>query len=451
MPELIEYSMTDANALDNVMAAEAVERRTTIERAWAYYEGKHTRPLKVRKGQPDDNVVINLVQKVVNQTVSLLMGTVPTISVANASGTEINAVQESLDAIWEANMAAIFLHDLAVIGALAGHCDVKLVPDPVKGVRFVLQDPAMVSTFWRPEDMSVVVCYRILWRQGQREQAQDIVSQEKIWLIRDLQREKGSPWQIVNEEVWAYPFPPLMDWKNLPTPRTYYGVSDLTDIALNDSLNFVASNTNRILKLHAHPKTMGIGVIEGGIKETAVDGFWAIPNPEAKISNLEMQSDLGSSMAFLQLLEASFYSEHRTVDLSMIKDRLGQLTNFGLRLLFHEALDKLITKRALYGEGLVELSRRALILTGGPDVRPTIRWPDPLPENAMEEMQIVQQEMDAKLLSKQSATDELGLDWETEQGRLQKENQQEGNVGAELLRGFLTGNMGPPPSGGVSG
>lgn len=115
--------------------------------------------------------------------------------------------------------------------------------------------------------------------------------------------ERGG-WRVVPEtEVrWGYEWPPILDWKNLPNPHQYYGLSDLEMADLNDAVNFIASNTGRIIKVHAHPKTIGVGVLGKDVQETSVDSFWTIPNADAKVYNLEMQSELRSSLEFFQLL-----------------------------------------------------------------------------------------------------------------------------------------------------
>src|SRR6185436_1088528 len=95
----------------------------------------------------------------------------------------------------------------------------------------------------------------------------------------------ASGWQKQGEEkVWPYSWSPIVDWKNLPAPNHYYGKSDLGTIGrLNDGLNFVVSNIQRILKHHAHPKTVATGIGASGIEETAIDGLWAIDKDTAKV------------------------------------------------------------------------------------------------------------------------------------------------------------------------
>jgi hypothetical protein len=141
----------------------------------------------------------------------------------------------------------------------------------------------------------------------------------------------------------------------------------------------------------------------------------------------------------LQALQGAFYTEHRAVDMTSFKDKIGQLTNFGLRSIFRDALDKLETKRALYGDAFAEMCRRILVLSNMEDVRPMVHWPEALDFNGMEEIQEIQLEMGLGILSKESAAKARGRDWEKEQERLEAEQQGQQNLGELLLGAFERG------------
>jgi hypothetical protein len=197
----------------------------------------------------------------------------------------------------------------------------------------------------------------------------------------------------------------------------------MRDIAVNNSINFLASNTQRIIKYHAHPRTVGTGIESPSkLATTSVEGLWTIGSPEAKIYNLEMQGDLSASLNWLAYMVGYAYSRHQAVDLVSLRDQLGRLTNFQLQTLYKDALDKLRVKRILYGRGLAELSRRALVLSGMSDAGlPTIHWPEPLPYNDLEEIQAIEKEMDIGILSHESAASLRGRDWELEKERMAAE------------------------------
>lgn len=436
MPGLAQYPLDKPEALDELISAEMEPRRKAIDAAWKYYEGHHRRPLKVKTGQPDDNVIVNVCRKAIEQAVALLFGEMPGFEVGD------DAADEALDALLAANEMPILLHNLGLQGALTGHVFVKMMPivggESIAGVKLVLLNPRTVTVWWRPDDMEQITAYTVQYEQGDATYRQEMINNGNSWLIRDLVRERGRQWKLVNELLWGFPFAPIVEWQNLPDPEEYYGDPDLVRPELNDALNFLASNTMRILKFHAHPKTIGTGMRASDVQQTEVDGFWTVPNSEAKVSNLEMQSDLASSLAYLQLLRGWFFSEHRAVDMETFSRDMGSVTNFGLRTLYKDALDKLASKRALYGKGLADLGERMLALSGVQG-RPEINWPDPLPFNDAEEIQGLQTEMALGLLSKQTAAGLRGRDWELEQARMADEAAGQDDIGARLLSAFERG------------
>lgn len=440
MPEIVMYDINNPGLLDDLAGDETAVRAAAIENAWKYYNGQHRKPLKVRAGQADDNVIINLVQKMVDQSVSMLFGETPEMELANEGDTE------QLEAVWKANDEEIFLHNLAISGALAGQCFVKLSQEE-NGIKLVALNPAYVTVFWAQGDISRILVYRVQWTLNDVRYRYDVVDMGGRWEIIHWTSTSGQGWKQGEVVEWQYAFSPIVSWQNLPDSKSFYGRSDLYNAALNDSVNFVASNVNRILKFHAHPRTIGLGLAPDAIKETAVDGFWAIGNENAKIQNLEMQSDLVSSMSYLQFLQAAFYSQHRAVDLSTIQDKLGQLTNFGLRMLYKDALDKLYTKQSLYGAGLAEVGRRCGMLLGREWGLPEVRFADPLPQNGVEEVQSVKEQIGLGIMSKQTGSTILGNDWQTEQERMAQEKEDaQGALGtaiANAMRGFDRGNTAP--------
>lgn len=439
MPELMEY-IDRPQAMLDLSEQERIARGAAITAAWAYYDGDMRKPLKVKAGQPDDNVLVNLVGKMIDQAVELLFGEMPTFQLDDSA--DQSPEEEALAEVWQANRGRLFLNNLATSGGLAGHCYVKLLPvadDPARPVRFVALKPEQVTVFWAPDDMERVNVYMIYWRQGDVEYREDHIREGSTWAIRNLRRERNE-WQITAEALWPFAWAQIVDWQNLPDPRVYYGQPDLQNAALNDAFNFVASNTQRIIRYHAHPRTIGTGFNAAQLTDTAVDSFWTVPSPDAQVKNLEMQSDLASSMAFAQSMQAQFWSEHRGFDLTSIKDRLGQLTNFGLRVLMGDAVAKASTKRELYGMALSEINRRALALLGyGEEWQTEIVWPDMLPSNTVETAQVQQLLLGMGVTSKQTAAAALGLDWEQEQERMGDEDVADDNVGARMLRAWEQG------------
>ena len=434
MPALGGFKQLELGQLSDLAKQEYLSRQTEIGERWSYYKRKQKKwIIDSKSGKPtSENVIINVTKKIVDQTVSFLFGKTPKISAGDQYATEI---EELLDI----NRESIFFTNLGKEGAISGHCFVKIVPNEAGGVQWVTQSTQLVSAFWRPDNAGQAIGYKIEWNADKTDFRQDIIflPEQQKWLIRELKRGDRSEWIQAKEDVmWNFSFPPIIDWQNLPDNSNFYGESDITAIDLNDSINFTASNVNRILKYHAHPRTVGTGIKAEEIKETSVDGFWTTENENAQITNLEMISDLSSSMNYLHFLRGSFFSEQNAVDLDSVKDKLGDLTNFALKVLFNDAIAKNNTKQNLYEYGIKELVYRSLVVMGkqinARDV--DVEFFDPLPINAQEMAQTTQLERESGFLSKQTAAEKNGIDWKTEQKRIAAEKEAEDiNLGQTLL------------------
>jgi len=438
MPACGEIDLKNFDQLSDLAKDELVARQTVLNRNWDYYRRKHKQWLiNPETGKPaPENVTINLARRVVNQTVAFLFGHTPIIS----AGTD--EMKEVINEILDANNEDSFFPRLGKVGAITGHCFVKIVPEG-EGVRWILLDPRNISVFWAGDDVSKALAYKIEWNSGENSYRQDIIYQPEIgkWLMRDLVKIKNGNWEPKAGVAynWQFTFAPIVDWQNLSDPSGFYGESDLIALDLNDATNFTASNVNSILKYHASPRTVATGVSKDQIEETSVDGLWSTENENAKVFNLEMTSDLTSSMAFLEFERDSFYSESQAVDLSKLKDKANDLTNFALRVIFNDALEKNSTKQMEYGRGLKDLIYRSLIVLGktvkAKDV--TVQFEDPLPRNRQEIAQIAQMGVQGGWLSKESASLETGHAWAVEDERIQKEKASEsidvGNAVMDLI------------------
>lgn len=476
-------------------SSEVSERYRLLRR---YERGDHRRQLKVRPGQPDDNISINFAGLIVDRTVSMLFGNgiefsfdYPTMTTVNEAGeqTEQESPQEELlDDTWDANKQQILLHKLAYYGGVYGTCYVKLVPEGIESreepgrmlTRLVALNPNWLTIETDPEDQERVTEYAIEFRytttgpNGQqveiarREETTRETREEKVqaeaqdnngepttitrtvetgnWTITNYvsSQETGGKWQQVGQPVqWAYTFPPILHWQNLPDPENVYGISDIEDVLdVQDRYNFTQSNISKIIRFFAHPMRWGRGLSGSTTIDLGPDKMVNLTSTDGMIQNLEMQSDLASSRAFALDLRQSLFDVSRTVDLSSIADKLGSLTNFGLRVLYLDSLNKNATKRELYEDALVELNHRLLVLAGYSGASADgghIVWPDPLP---VDRDRVIAGEVAAVaggIESRQTAAENIGNDWDDELERIQEATAGQSNIGEMLLKSFSQG------------
>jgi hypothetical protein len=409
---------------EQTKAAEISERNQRITTAWAYYEGRHPDQLMVRRGQPNDNTIVNLARQVVDKGVSMLFGNEIEWQFDETDVTESPA-EEYVDGIWAANDKPALLTGIAMNGALAGIAVVKVVMRMDGRIRLINLDPAYVDICTEEEDINEVWRYRIQFkvdRQGAGvTRREDITCCDGGWMIENYEALDAGPdqqWHKTGESLWPYAQAPIIWCQNLINPNSVWGYTDLEDVQLNDAINGSVSSTRKIIRLHASPQTIGKGVTVESLRRGA-DQFWEIPG-DGDVYNLEMSSDLAAARQFYLDMRAAFYAQGRMPDMSQVGN-LGALTNFGLRVLFADALERTMVKRAMYG-GLISRINNLLAIIGGyGEQETTISWPDPLPTNSSELVDTTVKKQGTGLVSDETLTTEMGYDYDDEQLRIDAE------------------------------
>ena len=435
--------------LEPLLGREQVARvnESTLKRN--YRRGLHKAPIK----SADDAIIVNFIGLLVDRSVATLFGQEPEFDLPGESDA---AVQQYIDGVWNVNRKMQLLKRAAVYGAESGTCYMKILPDGAVTKdgklipRLVVLDPATVTMDALPEDIDTVYRYTIAYtitdpvtgKDKTIKQVTEHDAETGYWVITDYVSVNGSKWEVTNEQGWEWDFAPIVHWHNLPDVGSVYGKPDITSdlIDLQDKINFVSSNTAKIIKYHAYPKTWARGTVAAQKIQWGIDEIVQIADPNGLIQNLEMQSDLSSSLNFIRYLRQALFDVSRAVDIDSMADKLGSLTNFGLRVLYLDALSKLEEKRGLYGEGIVEINHRLLALAGAPDNDGgEVVWPDVMPKNETETSLAIRSDLELGLVSKQTASGLRGYTWEDEEERIASEKAAGDNIGAALLRAFGQG------------
>ena len=235
-----------------------------------------------------------------------------------------------------------------------------------------------------------------------------------------------------------------MFWcQNRTNPIDTWGISDLEEADINDAINFTASNINRILRYHAHPRTIGTGFTAASLQNTAVDQFWTIPASDARVTNLEMQSDLASAYNFWSGLREAYAKISGVPDLDPAQVNVGALSGFALRILYGDLLELTNVKRNTYGEMLSGINSAMLELGGfgaGLDVHND--WADPLPVDNAAAVQLLALDRQNGV-SLETYLEERGYDADRELERIANERAQDATLGEALLGQFERGAVGP--------
>ncbi|MCI0710476.1 MAG: phage portal protein [Chloroflexi bacterium] len=403
MPSATQYT-PDSRYVRAAADRELRDRQQAHQTAWRYYAGDHRKHLKP-SGSHDDNVILNLCRQVVDRTVAFLVPDFPSLELHESADTDR---EKWLRGVWQANQNAVLLASMAINGALDGHVFARVVPDK-PFPRIVNLNGANVIAFWDADDYHNVLWYELRWTVGRKTYRQDVVRDGGRWLIRDYLLH-GSRWELQDEVIWPHALGPIIDWQHGLHPVEFYGRNELSHAHLNDLINKVASDTARILRFHAYPRTIGTGFEAANVQPSGIDDFWVIPDKSAQVFNLEMQSDLSSSLRFLQLLADSFLAESRVTMLNGDPQHFKGVTNLGVRVAYMDQIAKTEMLRRQYTAAIQHISQRLLMLGGHEfDVMVNVHWGEPLPVDRREAVELTAKQLELGLLDTETAAHQLGL------------------------------------------
>lgn len=225
-----------------------------------------------------------------------------------------------------------------------------------------------------------------------------------------------------------YPNPygviPIVHFRNLPLSGSNFGLSDLVDvIPLNVELNLKSSNISEILAYHAAPTTIVQGARINQLERGANNVWGGLPK-DAKVYNLELSGDLGASNKYIDEVKTSMFEIACMPKLALGGEMPpANFSGTAYQIAFMPLLDLIKTKQIMSASSIGQINR--LILKMGMDegmfTPPTkdlfrvyqheIVFGDALPRDTAQELQNIQTELKAGLISRRSAMENLGMDY----------------------------------------
>ena len=413
---------TRANGI-NAITGERQNRKEMILKAAKYYAGDHPNSLIVEDGV-DDNVIVNLPKQSVDRTVAFLFPKSPHFQLTDdyQSDAELYLADTFIR-----NGGTSFFVQLAKTGALAGHVYVRVFPKTQQRdyVRLQVINPENIITYWNAADYEEVLWHEIYYKIDKQERVQDFVNRGTYWEIIDYMRVRGGKWEQVSLVRWNTPFPPIINWRHLIELNQFYGRGEFSEdnFHLIHSVNRVASDISRILRFHAFPRTVATGISAEEITGTAIDGLYVVENADATIKNLEMESDLQSSMNFLDYLTRVYFSQNRVVQLEGDVRAFQRVTTASIRAVFLDQIAKNQELRHTYGRGIQQLCMTLLAIEAfDTSVEPTIVWSDPLPSDEGEIVNRLAVERNMNIISRREAAEVMGREWKETLQLLEEES-----------------------------
>jgi hypothetical protein len=447
------------------------DRKKQMDEAWKAFDGSLPDPLKVDKGQPNDNVKPNRSEPIVMKGEAALFGKVLEIEASDETTEPDTAIQKFIDGLWggDDDNRMIKLCKIAINGGLFGQMFLKLIPaqGSMKYPRIVNLNPRNVRIVTDPEDCELILAYIIEYpyAAGKLEKRQIITRIDPdnddyaagnydlwdSWTITNYKRrDAASRWEQVGiREDWLYPFAPIFTRQNLPNPCEAWGRPDLTPdlVQMNKSINFMVSNIMRIVKYHGHPKTVAHG-LRSSQMDTSVDGVICLEAPDSDMKTLLPMDNFAGLLSVLADLRSDMDEQSRIP--AVAQGRIDKLTGLGaisgiaLELMHGPLLDKTTDKQRHSGALIRDVTRAALVLSGKIPVEQyedypiELHWQPILPVDKMamaQEATILQ----GIGISDDTLQRQLGYDPETEAEKKADEDEQ-------AMTAFSQGRGLPPPN-----
>ena len=193
--------------------------------------------------------------------------------------------------------------------------------------------------------------------------------------------------------MWEYPFPPIFHCQNMVIPNDVWGEPDITPdlIGLNNALNLVQSNINRVLKIYGTPFLWGKGISESSIDRSPGKIIILPPTPDATIQAVAIQSDIANALVFADDLRSDMDELTRIPGIATGRIKSmprGNLSGIAIELLFMPESAKTEEKRCTYGELIIDVCKALLVLARiKDDFDITLAWQAPTPHDDLQSMQ----------------------------------------------------------------
>lgn len=364
-------------------------------------------------------------------------------------------IRKFLAAVIEVNGGANLLQDTAVLGTVYGHVDLMLrvrgggpfnLADPADvASRFVIEPvdarrgiPVLAEDDYRRltgyalrvgvassgEQPSLIdrVKGRLLGDAATPSQ-QATMHRLQVWdaqqVVDLVEQPGGKGYRRISAARNRLGRVPIVHIQNMPQPLSYSGLSEVEPlIPLQDELNTRLSDRANRITMQAFKMYLGKGIEQFIERPISPGQMWQTDNPDASIQEFGGDADNPSEEAHISDIRDAMdkTSGVSPVAAGVLRSKVGNLSSENaVRLVLMGLLARVERKRVTYGAGLQRLCELILhasdvygVFPNTPDERRVrIDWPDPIPENQREQIELAQSKIDLGV-PRQVVLNELG-------------------------------------------
>ena len=445
--------------METSLTTEDRERLERYRNYWNFYEGYHWEGL----GESDKpQITENYCRRFVDKFVSFELGAGFTISVpfeqedGDISETPIN---DFLDEVWNDNRRDSLCIELGQSKSITGDGWVQVryerpeqLSDPYGEypngrIRLDVIPTNIIFPLYDSHDkdklVQVTISYPIDVYEKQGKVFTKRTKTKKIF--KQVWTEKTVIEYVGGEETNTFPNPygiiPFVQIKNVPLVGRNNGISDLEDIIpLNMELNFKKSDISEIIDYHSSPVTIIYGAKVSALEKGANKVWGGLPK-DARVQNLEMNSDLGASVGYISQLKTAIHEIGCIPEGALGGNQaISNTSGVALQFVNMPLIERTRIKRMNTEDGLRKINKMILLvglteelITVPEGVTPKdffnseITFTDTLPKDRLLELQQIQLELQLGLESKKGAMRRLNKDnityllEEIEQERIEEE------------------------------
>lgn len=202
-----------------------------------------------------------------------------------------------------------------------------------------------------------------------------------------------------------------------------FGDSDIEHIIqINEEYNTVANSVRRIIKYHAEPTTLIYGARASNLERSSKKVWSNLPT-DAKVENLQLESDLTANYAYLKMLEAKIeqMSDIPAIAFDSSDLKISNTSGLAMQMMFQPLIEKTKRRRISHLKGIQEVNE--LIITAMEVVfrtdvkvladdtdsyrRTAASYTLPLPRDEKTEVDLAVQKVEAGIWSKAEAVRQL--------------------------------------------
>lgn len=422
------------------LSNEQVDKLEKIKRAWNFYEGYHWEDIP-QTDKPE--ITENYCRPFVNKFVSFELGSAFSINVdkdyLDAFGENDTTTLDFLNEVWNDSKKESLCIELGQSKSITGDGWLQVryykqeeLDDPFNEypngrIRVTVIPTSIVfpeyDDFDKNKLTKVTIAYPI------EEKTESLIlrktSFKKIIYKQEWTKEKVVVYkgkEKVLDIPNKYKVIPFVQIKNYPIAGRSEGVGDLDDlIPLNTELNLKKSDISEIIDYHSAPITVVFGAKVSQLEKGANKVWGGLPK-DAKVQNLELNSELGASSDYIADLKSAMHDIGGVPKGALggeqaISNTSGVALQFvNMPLIERNKIKKSETKYGLeYANKLILLMavEENLInipsgLTNKQFYSTEVIIPDNLPKDTLIELQEIETEMRLGIESKVGAMKRLG-------------------------------------------